>query len=306
MSRKSKCYWDEYSRAATRFSHTTSRPHGEQELETEMQRWVAVVVMTMLSTTGTWASERYFTYTYEPETMLEGAAEFEQWVTLRTQRTDDVGQRNYNRWEIREEFEYGVTDNYTMSLYLNTKAESFRDPLTGNSESEFEFAGVSLENRYMLLNPGEHAVGLALYLEPTYSGEEAEVEQKIIIGQRCGDWKWAFNLSHETEWELNEHETEGVLEFNFGITRHLNSRWSIGLEARNHNEIPEYNDWESTAFFVGPVVAYKQENWWATLTALPQVWGKHTSGGPDPDGVSGLELKGHERVNIRLIFGIDL
>ena len=252
---------------------------------------------------STQATERLFTYTYEPETMPAGAAEFEQWVTLRTQRTKDVGQENYNRWDIREEFEYGVTDNYTASIYLNTEAESFRDTATGDDESDFEFKGISIENRYMVLNPAEHAVGLTLYLEPGFSGEEAEIEEKIIIGQRHGNWKWAFNLVHATEWEDNFHETEGEFEADFGLAYILNPNWSIGLEFRNHNEIPEYEKWENTAFFLGPVVSYRRENWWAALTVLPQIYGKNFES-PDPDGSSSLELEGHERVNIRLLFGI--
>src|SRR5229473_8103720 len=75
------------------------------------------------------ADERRFTYSYEPETTPQGELGFEQWVTLRTQRTSagEVKQQNFNRWELREELEYGVTDNYSVSLYLNTAAESFRD-----------------------------------------------------------------------------------------------------------------------------------------------------------------------------------
>src|SRR6185503_17930847 len=108
-----------------------------------------------LDLNGVRADERRFTYTYEPETLPQGAAEFEQWVTLRTQRTRNVGQENYNRWEIREELEYGVTDRYSISFYLNAKAESFRDPVTGTDSSKSEFTGISLENRYVLLNPAE-------------------------------------------------------------------------------------------------------------------------------------------------------
>jgi hypothetical protein len=155
----------------------------------------------------------------------------------------------------------------------------------------------------MVLNPAEHPVGLALYFEPRYSGEEAELEEKIIVGQRLGDWKWAANLIHATEWADNLHSMEGELEFSFGITRRLNKRWSLGLELRDHNEIPEYKVWENTAIFLGPVVTYTQENWWATLTVLPQLYGTRFSS-PDPDGEVGLELEGHERVNVRLIFGI--
>src|SRR5438105_12990513 len=73
------------------------------------------------------ATERYFTYTYEPETMPKGSLEYEQWVTLRAGRSA-VRQDNFKRWELRHELEYGVTDNYTLSLYLNESVETFRSP----------------------------------------------------------------------------------------------------------------------------------------------------------------------------------
>lgn len=98
------------------------------------------------------ADERRFTYSYEPETLPQGAMEFEQWITLRTQRTRDgaVRKDNFNRWDIREELEYGVTDNYTLALYLNFTAESYRDVSVAPAEdvSDFEFKGIAFENRY--------------------------------------------------------------------------------------------------------------------------------------------------------------
>ncbi len=249
------------------------------------------------------ANERRFAYSYEPETMPRGGAEFEQWVTLRSQRSRTVGQENYNRWEIRQALEYGVTDNYTVELYLNTRSESFRDPASGSDFSKFSFDGISIENRYMVLNPATHSVGLSLYLEPRFSGEEAEIEEKIILGQRHGKWKWAFNLTHATEWSGNLHDTEGELEASFGISRDLGKHWSLGLEVRDHNELPDYRTWENTALFLGPVLAYRQEKWWGALAILPQIYGANF--GSDPDGHRNLELEGHERVNVRLIFGIE-
>ncbi len=248
-------------------------------------------------------NERIFTYTYEPETMPEGAREFEQLVTLGAGRTATVGQQDYRRWEVRDEFEYGVNDDYTVSLYLNSAAESFRDPATGGHESDAEFTGVSLENRYQVLNPANHAVGLTLYLEPRIAADEAEVEQKIILGQRQGDWKWALNFTHATEWKDSFHDMEGELEVSLGVARYMNKRWTFGVELRDHNELPDYKRWENTALFFGPVVSYRQENWWATLSVLAQVYGANFGG--DPDGNPHLELEGHERVNSRLFFGIS-
>ena len=254
------------------------------------------------------ADERRFTYTYEPETLPEGAAEFEQWVTLRTQRTTggEVQQGNYNLWEFREELEYGVTDNYSVSLYFNANSESFRDfsQTPPQDVSHFQFKGISVENRYMVLNPANHPVGFTLYLEPRFSGDEAEIEEKLIVGQRHGDWKWAFNLTHATEWSDNLHTLEGELEASMGLSYDLSPRWSLGLELRDHNELPDYRIWENTALFLGPVVSYRQEKWWAALTVMPQLYGANYSGNPDAN--SSLELEGHERLNIRLLIGISL
>jgi len=158
------------------------------KLENQRKAWLSILAGAASLQTAA-ATERIFTYSYEPETMPQGAMEFEQWVTLRTQRTKAVGQQNFNRWELREEFEYGVTDNYTVSLYLNSAAESFRDSAAGTDHSSFHFDGISLENRLLVLNPAEHKVGLGLYFEPRFAGDEAEVEQKIIVGHRHGNWK---------------------------------------------------------------------------------------------------------------------
>ena len=59
----------------------------------------------------------------------------------------------------------------------------------------------------------------------------------------------------------------------------------------------------STAFFLGPVVNYRQEKFWATLTVLPQIYGRNFLGNPDSHRT--LDLAGHERVNVRLIFGLS-
>ena len=248
------------------------------------------------------ATDRLFTYTYEPETMPQGGMEFEQWITSRAGRTGAVGEDKFHRWDLREELEYGVSDNYTVSLYLNTKSESYVDSM-GEDFSKFSFDGISLENKYLVLNPAEHAVGLSLYLEPSFAGDEAELEQKIILGQRHGDWKWALNLTHATEWLDNFHATEGEVEVSFGITRRFSSHWSIGLEARDHNELPEYRIWENNAFYVGPVVTYQQEKWWVTLTVMPQVLGANFA--ENADGDHHFELEAHERMNVRLIAGFS-
>lgn len=249
------------------------------------------------------ASERLFTYTYEPETMPQGGHEFEQWITLRTPRNEAVGQDEFVRWDLRQELEFGVTDYYSLALLWDEKVQRYENPSDGSETRESEFEGFGVENKIMIWNPAEHSVGLSLYIEPRASQSEFELEEKIILGQRSGDWKWALNITHETEWENDFDTTEGVLEFTFGIAKQLNPRWSLGLEFRNHNEMPEYEEWEHSAFFVGPVVSYRRENWFVTLTALGQVYGDNN--GTDTDGEPNFVLDSHEYANVRCIIGID-
>ena len=214
------------------------------------------------------ANERLFTYSYEPETMPKGGWEFEQWVTWRAQRDSAVGQNNFSRWEFRDSIEYGVTDNYTVELYLNSFQQSYAEPGTGIGHSTFRWDGISVENRYQVWNPATHKVGLTLYVEPRISDDEAELEEKIILGQRYGAWKWAANLTHATEWSDSFHETEGEVEVSFGIAHDLGKHWALGLEMRDHNEIPEYAKWENTALFLGPTLSYHRGGWWAALSVM--------------------------------------
>src|SRR6266404_7549938 len=146
----------------------------------KIHKWIPWSIWSALNLVSAFGTERYFTYTYEPETMPKGGLEYEQWVTLRAGRNKTVGQDDFNLWEFRHELEYGLTDNYTVSLYLNESLANFREMDSGRTISHFGFDGVSLENRYLVLNPADHAIGLALYLEPRYADDESELEQKII------------------------------------------------------------------------------------------------------------------------------
>lgn len=269
----------------------------------KLRSLVAVSLLTVLFSSAALADNRLFTYTYEPETEPKGDWEFEQSVISRLGRNAAVGQQGYQKWQFSTEIEYGVTDRYTAAFYVNHEYEAFTDPATGAKTSINRWAGFSFENRYLILDPVANPIGLTLYLEPTYDGINAELEQKVIIGQKHGDWKWAVNLTHATEWGNHFHTYEGELELSAGLARKLSPRWSLGLELREHNELPSYDTWENTTLYLGPVLSYKRKAWWAALSVMPQIYGANFTGNPSQS--SRLELEGHERLNIRLLFGLS-
>ena len=265
-----------------------------------IHRLILLVASLLTSCLAARADERLFTYVQEAEVLPKGGLEFEQWLTHRRSKADGV----FAGWDFREELEYGLTDRLTVAGYLNFK-DTHSEGVTGRADqSSFEFEGISTELKYQLLNPNTKTIGVLLYGEATYNGDEFELEQKLVLQKDFGEkWMAAFNVTLEEEWAFTPTDTEEelALELTAGIAYKLNSHWSVGVEGRNHQAFAPGLDFShrvANAWFVGPNVHYALGKWWATLTVLPQVHGS-------PNTRNGLELEEHEKIEVRLIAAIN-
>ena len=207
-------------------------------------------------------------------------------------------------WDFREELEYGITDRATVAGYLNFRS-THSEGVTGLADEDgFEFEGISTELKYLVLNPNTKALGVLLYGEATYNGDEFELEEKLVLQRNLGEkWVTAFNVTLEEEWAFTPAATdeELTLELTAGVAYKINSHWSVGIEGRNHREFTpglDFRNQEHSAWFVGPNVHYGRDNWWATLTVLPQVHGS-------PETRNGLQLDHHEKIEVRLLVGVN-
>ena len=250
------------------------------------------------------ASQRRFTYTYESGTLNRGQVELEPWTTFRIGKED-----YYARIDQRVEFEFGLSNRLQTSFYLNmTAVTAQQDSSLG---TEFEWGGFSNEWKLKLKDPVADAFGLALYFEWGASTSEVEVEAKVIADKRAGNWLWAFNGTIEPEFEFElehgdevEAENEMNFEFNLASAYFLSPSTSLGVEVRNHNlYVPEAGGMQHSAVFAGPVVSYASETWWATLTVLPQI---AKLKGTEADEANNLVLDELEKLEVRLIFGMDI
>jgi hypothetical protein len=261
------------------------------------------VICALLTGTPAVADERFFTYIQDADVIPKGGREFEQWVTFRKGYLKGNHQFDQFLWDFREEMEYGFTDKLSGAMYLNFRQEQIvaQEPGLPDS-SKFSFKGVSAEVKYQLLNPYTDPVGIALYFEPTYNGNEQELEYKLIFSKNIGDkWVLAANAIFEQEWEKEDGQTEkeSVLEFTFGAAYRFTPNWSVGLEARYHSvyQGATLNDYLASAWFLGPNIHYGTSKWWATFTLLPQISGNPSDGR--------LNLTEHQIFEARLIFGIN-
>ena len=269
------------------------------------------------------ADENFFGYSYGAETLPKGRWEVYNWATGRFGK----GTGKYAAFDFKQELEYGVTDRFQMSLYVN---ERYHDYSGGAVEAEsadargarlhrFAYEGNQLSFKYNLLSPFKDAFGLALYVEPGYSqidkisGEkvlEWELETKLILQKDFLDDQLitVLNLTSEFEWHRprpaggESYDGEMVWEATGGICYRVAPHWFVGVEARYHTEFPnmDLHNQESRAFLAGPAVHYGGERWWATLTWLPQI-----TGSPHTERSDRLDLAEHERHEIRLKVGYN-
>lgn len=249
------------------------------------------------------ADERFFTYVRDADVLPKGAWEFEQWVTLREGHPG--GDRRFDRhiWDFREEIEYGLTDRLTGAMYLNFRQDQVVANQPGLTDSsEFSFKGISGELKYQLLNPNTQPIGVVLYFEPTYNGNEQELEYKLLVSKNIADkWVLAANAVFEQEWEKEDgaKKKESVLEFTLGAAYRFTPNWSVGLEGRYHSvyEGVSLNERLAKAWFLGPNIHYATAKWWGTFTLLPQI-----SGDPSDGGINTTE---HQTFEARMIVGVN-
>jgi hypothetical protein len=259
-----------------------------------MRKFLFVFIILLGVTANSFADRRYFGRSYLAYTLPAGALEFELWNTGRIGR--DMGY--FYQFQPRFEFEYGVTDQLSASLYFNFNQITSE----GNSydSKAFGYASSSLELRYRLLTPNEFLVDPALYFEFAYGGNELEYESKIILSKRIGNLITVVNFSSEIEREVVESQNESVFEITGGAMYDVNPNLALGFEFRNHRGYEGiYEEEESQATFIGPTVNLQTESFFITFNFLAQIAGT-------PSSKLNLDLIHHEQYEFRTILGIEL
>lgn len=229
------------------------------------------------------AGERRFTYIYEALTLPKGSVEYEQWVTWKTHKSSD---KDFNRFDFRHEFEFGITDSLQLSLYV----ADWRYQSGSSVQDGAEFRDVAVEVIYNVLDPTTEPLGLSLYGETRIGPELLELEGKLILQANLGKWVFAWNGTIEAEWEgSNFSEDKGVFEQTLGGSYQFTPTLLAGFELLHEVEYEDWSRFGDHAVYGGPNLSYRARGWWITVTPLVQF----TDVDSEPD------------FQLRLIFGID-
>jgi len=230
------------------------------------------------------AGDRKFVFNYEATTAAPGTLEYEQWVTWKAGKENDSG---FDRFDIRHEIEFGITDHLQMGIYLADWRYQDGSSVRNNRA---EYRDTAVELIYNLTNPVTDVVGLALYGEVKFGDELFELEGKIILQKDIGPWTLVYNATIEAEWEGSDYEQDkGKFEHTAGISYQFSPKLLAGAEFLHE---VEFDDWEhtgSSVVYFGPNVSYRAKKWFVTVAPLFQM----TSVSDEPDFMT------------RMIFGFN-
>lgn len=193
--------------------------------------WAALTAVVALAAPAT-ADQRYFTYTYDWFTPTKNEKEVELYWT----------QRSGGNVDAELEFEYGLTNRWTIAPYL----------LLGRSHGEdTEVRGWKVEQRYRLGKFAYNRLLPAFYLEVAKeNGSPFELEGKFITSYLFGNgWIWSNNLI--VEQPMRGH---APLEFAYatGVSHPVGGRWHAGVEL--------FGNFHDKSHFIGPTVNYRFNN----------------------------------------------
>ncbi|MCX8057268.1 MAG: hypothetical protein N3F03_06665 [Ignavibacteria bacterium] len=253
-----------------------------------------VIALNFIVSFNLHADRRYFARSYTSYTLPANALELEIWNTGKIGK--DAGY--FYRWQPRVEFEYGVTDRLTTSIYFNF--DETRSKNNSYPSKSFSLSSTSYEIRYRLSEVGEYFVDPTLYAEVYYGGDKIKYEPKIFLTKRFNNFISVVNINSEIERYFADQKTESKFEVTGGVSYELNNNFAAGIEFRHHlNYTKIYETKKNQAFFIGPTLNIQTSKFYFTINFLAQINGT-------PQGDKNLDLIGHEKYELRSILGIEL
>ncbi len=242
------------------------------------------------------ADRRYFVYSYTSFLAPAGDLELETWLTARTGKQDSTV---HTAWDQRMEFEYAQSDRLTLAGYLN---------FTQEPGGSLRFQAPSIEVIYNLAERGRAFGDPAFYTELTESGEELEIENKLLMARRSGRLVSALNLISEIEIRHNDEEklpggetmsSHFSGEVSGGVAYEVSPMVAIAMEGRYRTEHPNFGSQAAAIFSLGPTVNFQSGKVQLAIGSQIQLWGNpHTRGRRN--------LEDFEKMQVRAILGIEL
>lgn len=255
------------------------------------------------------ADENLLGYVKGSETLPKGGKELYQWVTLR----EGKGTGSYTAYDTKTEFEYGVTDKFTVDFALSTLSVDTSGLIIDGYlpkpiDESLQPSAVEIGGKYRFLSAAIDPIGLSATWEAEYawldphSGQDkieyelhfgVQAQKYLMEGQAVlmanADLKAGYEdrdpiagLPAGFDWP-EDPEMEIETSFGLGASYRFAPNWFVGVETQYAAEFETEVGNERWSLFAGPSLHYGGEKWWATLTYFPQIVGGGETYAGQPD-----------------------
>jgi opacity protein-like surface antigen len=290
---------------------------------------ISTLLIPLLISTSISADESLLGRVKGSETLPKGVFEFDQALTYRT----DKGTGHYEALNSKTELEYGVTNKLTASGYIkmqgiDTSGLWVDGYLPGPEKYSLKPSGVEGSLKYNFLSPALDDFGLSGYVSLGYdwldmhSGKDKDkttLELQLLAQKYFMDGQliWMGNAGLETtyakraaianlpdgfEWSTDP-EVEIGLMAGTGVSYRFTENWFIGAEVIYETEFETEVGQERYSWQAGPSLHYGGQNFWTTLSWLPQIYGGGEQFATQDD--MDLHLIEKTKQEYTLKFGID-
>lgn len=269
----------------------------------------ALVGALILSSSLAVAGESLFATVKSAEPLPDGASE----LYLKVKQRDDKGSGDYTAYDYTVEYEYGVTDSFTVAgalkaMSLDTSGLLIEGYLPKEEDFGFKTSGAEIELAYNFLKPALDDFGLSTsvsldygWLDP-HSGQDKttvsvelglQLQKYLLDGQLIwggnlnlestwADRKAVANLPDDFEWPTDP-EMELELSYSTGLSYRFAPNWFIGAEVQYQEEYETEVNRERWSWFAGPSIHYGGKSYWVNLSWLEQVKGGGEAYDDQPD-----------------------
>lgn len=228
----------------------------------------SVLVSAIALSAPVMADPRPFTFSNDTYPMGKGDWEYEQWATYSVSKEDES---DFQRLDLRHEFEFGLADNFDLAFYLPSWRYEDSEDFSGT-----QFGSVDVEAIVYLSNPVTDPVGLGLYNEVKIGDESLGFETKVLVQKDVGDWVFLYNLVLETGIDgvfgNGANEVEGELKHTVGVSYAIAPGLQLGAEGIVESVYADWSEYEGTTVYAGPAFSYQRnERFWFTVTPTFQL-----------------------------------
>lgn len=227
------------------------------------------------------ALERHFSFLDPVLTEPPGEVEMETWIT----RKSRAG--THRSWDLRHEFEIGLTPKTALSLSL---ANWTYDALT--RESRYQQSGLELVHRFT--HPASDWLGSAVSGEFAMGEKSTAFEARLLLEKRLGAWILAWNGVLETEYEGDHfgdcQDSSSELSQRLGVAYALNKHVSIGGEMVQQYALGKWDRIDSPTLFAGPNIGARFGRFSGTVAALFQTTARAEEPSVQIRAVVGIEF----------------